>query len=86
MRDLLIGVTAAAAVTGPAWAQVPQSSAPQQPAAAYSAQRYPFPSTTPEDAYRNGLINRWQLEQYQGPTPSALQGPSPNGGNQTGGM
>lgn len=86
MRDLLIGVTAAAAVavTGSTWAQVPQSAVPQQPAAA--AQRYPFPSTTPEDAYRNGLINRWQLEQYQGPTPPALQGPSPNGGNQTGGM
>ena len=86
MRHLLIGVTAAAtiAVIGPVWAQV----APQPwPAAAYAAQRYPFPSTTPEDAYRDGLINRWQLEQYEGPLPQALQGPNVDGnkGSQGGG-
>jgi hypothetical protein len=94
MRHLLIGATAAAsiAVIGPVLAQVP---APTAPAAAvpyaaqrypFAAQRYPFAAPTPDDAYREGLINRWQLEQYQGPTPQALQGPSPNGGNRgTGG-
>ena len=68
MRHLLVGVMAAAtiAVVGPLWAQVP-------------AQRYPFPGVSPEDAYRDGLINRWQLEQYEGPTPQALQGPNPSG-------
>jgi hypothetical protein len=89
MRHLLIGVTAVAtiAIIGPVWAQVPPPG-PPGPAATYpsSYQRYPFPSTTPEDAYRAGLINRWQLEQYQGPTAQALQGPSPDGGNRgTGG-
>src|SRR5580692_9640459 len=67
MRHLLIGVTAAAtiAVIGPASAQVLPNGAPQpSPPAVYAAQRYPFPDVTPEDAYRNGLINRWQLEQY----------------------
>ena len=51
MRHLLIGVTVVAtmAVIGPVWAQVPP--------AAYLAQRYPFPAPTPEDAYRQGLIN-----------------------------
>jgi hypothetical protein len=81
MRYLSIGVTAALsiAITGPALAQVPPLGTP--PAAypyAYQ-QGYPFPAPTPEDAYRQGLINRWQLEQYEGPTPPALQGPSPNG-------
>ena len=83
MRALSIGVTAAlaVAVTGPVWAQISPSGAPQpRPADAYPAQRYPSPGVTPEDAYREGLINRWQLEQHQGPTPQALQGPSPNGG------
>jgi hypothetical protein len=85
MRHLLIGITAAAtiAVIGPAWAQVPPPVATQAtwPPAASPAQRYAFPNVTPEDAYRDGLINRWQLEQYQGPTAQALQGPSPDGGN-----
>ena len=90
MRALSIAVTAAMtiAVIGPLWAQVPPSGSPlPRPADAYAAQRYPFPGVTPEDAYREGLINRWQLEQYQGPTPQALQGPSPNGGkgSQSGG-
>ena len=83
MSHLLIGVTAAAtiAVIGPASAQILPPGAPQpSPPAVYAAQRYPFPDVTPEDAYRNGLINRWQLEQYQGPTPQALQGPSVDGG------
>lgn len=82
MRHLLIGVTVAAAIAviGPVWAQVPPPGAPQPwPAAAYLAQRYPFPSVTPEDAYREGLINRWELERYEGPTPQALQGPNVDG-------
>ena len=85
MRHLLIGVAAAAviAVIGPLWAQV-LAQVPPSPAAAYPAQRYPFPAPTPEDAYRQGLINRWQLEQYQGPTAQALQGPSVNGGSKEG--
>jgi hypothetical protein len=35
---------------------------------------------TPDDAYRQGLINRWELEQIEGPLPQAMQGPSPDGG------
>ena len=87
MRHLLIGVTAAAtiAVIGPASAQIPPPGAPQPPATYPGPyQRYPFPDVTPGDAYRDGLINRWQLEQYQGPTAQALQGPSPDGGNRLG--
>ena len=34
----------------------------------------------PWDAYRQGLVNRWELEQLQGPVPQALQGPSRTGG------
>jgi hypothetical protein len=34
---------------------------------------------TPNDAYKEGLINRWELERWEGPTPQALQGPSPDG-------
>jgi len=78
MRQLLIGVTAIASLVaiGPTWAQAPQPFPP----AAYSAQRYPFPAPTPEDAYRGGLINRWELEQFQGRLqPQALQGPSVDG-------
>ena len=41
----------------------------------------PFHAPTPWDAYRQGLINRWELERLEGPTPQALQGPSPDGGN-----
>jgi hypothetical protein len=40
---------------------------------------YPFPAPTPRDAYREGLINRWKLEQLEGPLPAAMQGPSPDG-------
>ncbi len=79
MRHVLIGVTAAIsiAVIGSVWAQVPPPGIRQPP----TYQRYPFPAPTPEDAYRQGLINRWQLEQYEGPTAQALQGPSVDGGN-----
>ena len=84
MRHRLVGVIAAVtiAVIGSAGAQglSPAGAAqPSWPPAAYSVQRYPFPSTTPEDAYRKGLINRFELERYEGPTPQALQGPSVNG-------
>jgi hypothetical protein len=27
----------------------------------------------------DGLINRWEIERLEGPTPQALQGPSPDG-------
>jgi len=82
MKHHLIGLAAAITIAaiGPAWAQVSPLGVPQ-PSATYpgSYQRYPFPDVTPGDAYRDGLINRWQLQQYEGPTPQALQGPSPDG-------
>ena len=87
MRPFLIGITAVAtfAAIGPVSAQVLPPGA-LQPSTLYLAQRYPFPGVSPEDAYRDGVINRWQLEQYEGPTPQALQGPNPSGnkGNQGG--
>jgi hypothetical protein len=83
MKYLLIGVTAAATIAffGPAWAQaLPPGTPAGAPAVTYPAPvRYPFPAPTPEDAYRQGLITRAQLEQYEGPTPQALQGPSVDG-------
>jgi hypothetical protein len=82
MRLVLIGVAAIAtmAVIGPALAQVVPYRSPQPlPPAAYATPGYAFPGLSPDDAYRQGLINRWQLEQYTGPTPQALQGPSPDG-------
>jgi len=69
-----IAVTIILAAIGPAWAQ-----APWQPQGPYSGGYYPFPALTPSDAYRQHLINRWELEQLEGPLPQALQGPSPNG-------
>lgn len=84
MKHLLIGAAAMAiAGIGPVWAQIPAQATPQPgPPAAYPGayQPYPFPGVAPRDAYRMGLINRWQLEQAEGPTPQALQGPSPDGG------
>jgi hypothetical protein len=83
MRYPLIGITAAIAVIiSPVWAQVPPPGTyqPQSPAAPYpDPYGYRFVAPTPRDAYRNGLINRWELEQLEGPTPQALQGPSPDG-------
>ena len=80
-KHLLISVTAVVAIaaTGPVWAQAYPPGTPQagQPPAYHgSSQGYPFPAPTPRDAYRQGLINRYQLEQFEGPTPQALQGPS----------
>ena len=102
MRHLLMHVTLAvtlATVIIPVQAQSPSVAVvppaavapPQLPPAAYSGgtyQSYPFPAPTPEDAYRAGLINRWEYEQFVGPLPQALQGPSVDGtrgGNGDGG-
>ena len=86
MRNLLLRATMAVTVANiisPVQAQVPLSAAasPQWPPAYFGStyQRYPVPAPTPEDAYRDGLINRWQLEQLEGPLPQALRGPSANG-------
>jgi hypothetical protein len=86
MRHLLMQVTLAATLAGvitPVQAQVPgAAAAPPQPPPVYSGsayQPYPFPAPTPEDAYREGLINRWQFEQLAGPLPQALRGPPVDG-------
>ena len=70
------GVTVAMAMVigGPAWAQ-----AQWPPATPPDPYGYRLNAPTPDDAYRQGLINRWDLERIVGPTPQALQGPSPNG-------
>ena len=87
MKHLLIGITAAITVAaiGQVWAQVP-SLGTQQAQWARPAP-YPFNAPTPRDAYRQGLINRWELERLTGPEPQALQGPSVDGerGNSDGG-
>ena len=77
MKQLLVIVVVALNLIGPARAQAPSGAAWAVPA----YQGYPFPGLPPSDAYRQGLINRWELERLEGPTPQALQGPSPNGGN-----
>ena len=87
MRHLLLRVTltvTVAIIISPVRAQVPSPpAAPQQwPPVAYSGssyQSYPLLAPTPRDAYREGTINRWELEQLEGPLPPALQGPSPDG-------
>lgn len=82
MRQLVVGVTAVIilALGGPVWAQAPFSGAPQSPPVAYpGSYSYPLNAPTPEDAYRQGLLNRWELERLEGPLPPALQGPSPDG-------
>jgi hypothetical protein len=87
MRHLLLRVTlavTAATIISPVRAQLPPPAAapPQWPSVAYSGgnyNNYPLLAPTPRDAYRDGTINRWQLEQLEGPTPQALQGPSPDG-------
>jgi hypothetical protein len=79
MKHLLIGVTAAItmAAIGQVWAQVP-SPGPQQARLAPPAP-YSFNAPTPRDAYREGQLNRWELEQLVGPEPQALQGPPVDG-------
>ena len=85
MRHLLmygmLAVTVATVII-PVQAQTPSVAAapPQSPPVGYSGgayqHPYPFPAPTREDAYRAGIINRWQYEQYAGPLPQALRGPS----------
>ena len=85
---------ATAGVISPAQAQAPARPVafPQSPPPVYSGgtyqyypfntyqyQYYPFTAPTPDDAYREGLINRWELERLVGPLPQALLGPSVNG-------
>jgi hypothetical protein len=89
MKQLLSVVAVTLALISPAWAQGPSAPAapewPPWPQQAYVPGAYPpaplLNAPTPGDAYRQGLINRWELERLEGPTPQALQGPSPNGGN-----
>jgi hypothetical protein len=80
MRHLLSGIAVVitlAIITGSVWAQAPLPVQPQPPPAAFYS--YPLNAPTPNDAYKQGLINRWELERLVGPTPQALQGPSPDG-------
>ena len=87
MKHLLIGITAAItiAATGQVWAQVPSPGtqqaqwAPPAPYPFNAPTLYPFNAPTPRDAYREGQINRWELERLVGPEPQALQGPSVDG-------
>ena len=86
---VMLAVSVATIVT-PVRAQIPAPAAapPQGPPAAYvgsTYQPYSFDAPTPQDAYRQGLINRWELEQVAGPTPQALQGPSADDFRGTGG-
>ena len=80
MRHFVIGAVAAFAIASPAVAQVPYSRFPQPaaPTAAYYGSSWGSVAPTPEDAYRQGLISRWDLERLEGPLPQALQGPNPN--------
>ena len=88
MRYSLIGIaTAIAVIINPVWAQAPLPGTYQprwQPPPYPDSNIYRFVAPTPEDAYRQGAINRWELEQLEGPTPQGLQGPSPNGGRSGG--
>jgi hypothetical protein len=81
MKYLVIGIVAAitVAATDQVRAQVapPATQLAQWAAPGYPG--YPLNAPTPEDAYRQGLINRWELERLTGPLPPALQGPSVNG-------
>ena len=82
MKRILTGIAAAIIVISPVCAQLlsPGTPQPQWPSATYpDPYSYRLVAPTPEDAYRRGLINRWQLEQLEGPTPQALQGPSVDG-------
>jgi hypothetical protein len=83
MKHLVIGIAAAITIAaiGPASAQVPPPPVVQQVqyAAPPGWPGYPLNAVTPEDAYRQHLINRWDYERLEGPLPQALQGPSANG-------
>ena len=61
MKYLLIGIIAAVTVINPVLAQIPPAGTyqPQWPTAPYSnPYSYRFVAPTPEDAYRDGTINR----------------------------
>jgi len=89
MKLFMIGLTGAIAMAliTPVWAQVAapgaqiaygtQQAAP--PAGYAEPYPYPYPGLAPRDAYRTGLINRFELERFEGPQPQALQGPSVDG-------
>ena len=79
MKHLVIAITAAITIgeISQVWAQVPSPGTQQAQWARATA--YSFNAPTPDDAYRQGLINRWELERFVGPLPQALQGPSVNG-------
>ena len=66
---------------GPSLAALPPQyqypAPPAYPAGAWTPAAIQAP--TPEDAYRDGTINRWEYERLVGPLPAALQGPSVNG-------
>jgi len=77
-------MAAVMAVAGPVLAQTPYSpyatpGYPQWAAGYGDPNAWRAISPTPRDAYRDGLINRWQLESLEGPLPQAMQGPSPDG-------
>lgn len=61
-----------------AWAQAPLPAQSPFTVPPYPGVQQPYRYTTPGDDYRNGLITRWELEQLEGPTPQALQGPNPS--------
>jgi hypothetical protein len=71
MKHLEAGLAAVLilAAAHPVWAQGGYS----------DPNRWRYVSPTPEDAYRQGLISRWELQQTGVSLPAALQGPSPNG-------
>ena len=86
MRHLLVGVIGAVTLlmVSPVGAQAPSPAITGQsqrlaPAVYADPYGYRQNALTPTDAYRQGLINRWELERLEGPTPQALQGPSPDG-------
>src|SRR5689334_16316903 len=92
MKNLFIrAMLAVTAVTivSPVQAQIasPAAAPAPWPPAAYSGSSFPyqFPAPTPEDAYKEGLINRWNYEQLVGPLPAAMQGPRPDGSRGGGG-
>ena len=93
MRQFSIVVSLATILVGfigPVRAQVPSPASPppqwpQQASAGITDQSYRFMAPTASDAYRQGLITRWELERVEGPLPQAMEGPSPDGGNQGGG-
>ena len=80
MKHGIVGITAAIAMAavGQGCTQAPPPG-PQQAYFAPVATPYPFNAPTPDDAYRQGLINRRELERFVGPLPQALQGPPVNG-------